>query len=148
MLKEKLNDLIKEAMVSHDTIRLDVMRQIKATFTNFEKEGKTLTESDEESLLFKLVSQHGDSIKHYKQGNRQDLADKEIAELNILNEYLPKQPTDDEIMEYTKQICSELADEKGTVAMKCMKDIMGKVRAKYPRADGAVVSSVVKNYGK
>jgi uncharacterized protein YqeY len=148
MLKDRLNDLIKEAMVNHDTTRLDVMRQIKTIFTNFEKEGKTLTEADEEDLLFKLVSQHADSIKQYKQGNRQDLADKETAELDILNEYLPKQPTDEEIMEYVKQICADFTDENGTVSMKSMKDIMERVRAKYPRANGAVVSTVVKNYGK
>lgn len=148
MINEKLNDLIKEAMLNHDYTRLEVVRSIKAMFTNFEKEGKTLTEADETKLLLKMVSQREDSITQYFKAGRQDLVDKETAELAILKEYTPVQASDDEIAEYTKEVCQRFVQENGSVAMKDMKTILATVQEKYSTANGKVVSSVVKEYGK
>jgi len=148
MLKHKLNDLIKETMLKHDHTRLEVVRSIKAMFTNFEKEGKTLTEADEARLLLKMVSQREDSITQYFNAGRQDLADKETAELAILKEYAPVQASDDEIAEYTKEVCQRFVQENGSVAMKDMKAILAMVQEKYSTANGKVVSLVVKEHGK
>lgn len=148
MLKEKLNDLIKEAMLNRDNTRLEVVRSIKAVFANFEKEGKTLTEADEAKLLLKMVTQREDSIIEYFKGGRQDLVDKETAELAILKEYAPVQASDDEIAEYTKEVCKCFVEENGSVSMKDMKNILAMVQEKYSTANGKVVSSVVKDYGK
>ena len=148
MLKDRLNDLIKEAMLEHDTTRLEVVRSIKTMFTKFEKEGKTLTEADEVKLLLKMISQREDSIIQYFKAGRQDLVDKETAELTILKEYAPVQASDDEIAEYTKEVCQRFVQENGSVTMKDMKTILAMVQEKYSTANGKVVSSVVKDYGK
>ena len=148
MLKDRLNDLIKEAMLEHDTTRLEVVRSIKTMFTKFEKEGKTLTEADEAKLLLKMISQREDSIIQYFKAGRQDLVDKETAELAILKEYAPVQASDNEIAEYTKEVCQQFVQENGSVTMKDMKPILAMVQEKYSTANGKVVSSVVKEHGK
>lgn len=146
MLREKLNDLIKESMLNHDNVRLNVMRSIKTAFTNFEKEGKELTDVDEINLMNKMVSQRKDSIEQYKQGGRQDLAEKEEKELTIINEYLPKEPTEEEIIKLVKETIAKIEDENGAkVEMRNMKGIMAAVKQVYPTADGKLVSSIVKS---
>lgn len=146
MLKEKLNDLIKEAMLNHDNARLEVVRSIKTAFTNFEKEGKELTDSDETRILLKMVSQREDSVEQYRNGGRQDLAEKEQGELGILNEYVPKQPTEEEIAALTRTVISSFESANGRkVEMRDMKTILAEVQKTYPTANGKVVSAVVKN---
>lgn len=146
MLREKLNDLIKEAMLSHDHTRLEVVRSIKTAFTNFEKEGKELTDADEVKLLLKMYAQREDSVTQYFSAGRQDLVDKESAELAILKEYIPKQPSEDDIIELTKKVISEFETSNGRkVEMRDMKSILAEVQKTYPSANGKVVSGVVKS---
>lgn len=145
MLREKLNELIKNAMLSHDNTRLEVIRSIKTAFTNFEKEGKELTDADESKILLKMVSQREDSIEQYNKGARYDLAEKEQNELNILNEYVPKQPTDEEITNLTKGVITAFETQNGRkVEMRDMKTILAEVQKTYPSANGKIVSGVVK----
>ena len=146
MLREKLNELIKSAMLNHDTVRLEVIRSIKTAFTNFEKEGKELTDVDESKILLKMVSQREDSIEQYNKGVRYDLAEKEQNELNILKEYVPKQPTDEEITNLTKGVIAAFETQNGRkVEMRDMKTILAEVQKTYPSANGKIVSSVVKS---
>lgn len=146
MLREKLNELIKSAMLNHDTVRLEVIRSIKTAFTNFEKEGKTLTDADESKILLKMVSQREDSIEQYNKGVRYDLAEKEQNELNILKEYVPKQPTDEEITNLTKGVIAAFETQNGRkVEMRDMKTILAEVQKTYPSANGKIVSGVVKS---
>ncbi len=145
MLREKLNDLIKEAMLNHDNVRLNVMRSIKAVFTKFEKDNQGITDVDEENLLSKLVAEHEDSIEKYTKGGRKDLADIEEKELKILIEYAPKQPTEEEIIDLTRKIIAEFETANGRkVAMRDMKVILGELQKTYPKTNGSIVSSVVK----
>ena len=145
MLREKLNELIKSAMLNHDTVRLEVIRSIKTAFTNFEKEGKTLTDADEVKILLKMVAQREDSIDKYNKGVRYDLAEKEQNELNILNEFVPKQPTEEEIVNLTKGVIAAFETNNGRkVEMRDMKAILGEVQKTYSSASGSIVSSVVK----
>ena len=145
MLREKLNDLIKEAMMSHDHARLEVVRSIKTAFTNFEKEGKELTDADEIKLMNKMVSQRKDSIEQYKKGDRHDLVEKEMGELAILESFMPKQPSEDDIAELTKKVISDFETSNGRkVEMRDMKSILAEVQKTYPSANGKVVSMVVK----
>lgn len=145
MLRENLNELIKEAMLNHDNVRLNVMRSIKAVFTKFEKDNQGITDVDEENLLSKLVSEHEDSIEKYTKGGRKDLADIEEKELKILIEYAPKQPTEEEITDLTRKIIAEFETANGRkVTMRDMKVILGELQKTYPKANGSVVSSVVK----
>lgn len=146
MIREKLNELIKSAMLNHDNVRLEVIRSIKTAFTNFEKEGKELTDADESKILLKMVSQREDSIEQYKKGVRYDLAEKEQNELNILNEYVPKQPTDEEITNLTKGVIVAFETQNGRkVEMRDMKTILAEVQKTYPSANGKIVSGVVKS---
>lgn len=146
MLREKLNELIKGAMLNHDNVRLEVIRSIKTVFTNFEKEGKELTDADETKLLLKMVSQREDSIEKYKEGGRNDLVEKEQNELNILNEFVPKQPTDEDIANLTKKVIADFETQNGRKAeMRDMKVILAEVQKTYPSASGKVVSGVVKS---
>lgn len=145
MLREKLNDLIKEAMMSHDHARLEVVRSIKTAFTNFEKEGKELADADEIKLMNKMVSQRKDSIEQYKQGGRPDLVEKEMGELAILESFMPKQPSEEDIAELTKKVISDFETSNGRkVEMRDMKSILAEVQKTYPSANGKVVSMVVK----
>lgn len=145
MIRENLNELIKEAMLNHDNVRLNVMRSIKAVFTKFEKDNSGITDADEENLLSKLVSEHEDSIEKYTKGGRKDLADIEEKELKILIEYAPKQPTEEEIIDLTRKIIAEFETTNGRkVTMRDMKVILGELQKTYPKANGSVVSSVVK----
>lgn len=145
MLREKLNELIKSAMLNHDTVRLEVIRSIKTAFTNFEKEGKELTDADESKILLKMVSQREDSIEQYSNAGRQDLVDKESGELAILKEYIPKQPSEEDIAELAKKVISEFEGNNGRkVEMRDMKAILAEVQKTYPSANGKVVSMVVK----
>lgn len=146
MLREKLNELIKNAMLSHNNTRLEVIRSIKTAFTNFEKEGKELTDADESKILLKMVSQREDSIEQYNKGVRYDLAEKEQNELNILKEYVPKQPTDEEITNLTKGVIAAFETQNGRKAeMRDMKTILAEVQKTYPSANGKIVSGVVKS---
>lgn len=146
MLREKLNELIKSAMLNHDNVRLEVIRSIKTAFTNFEKEGKELTDADESKILLKMVSQREDSIEQYNKGVRYDLAEKEQNELNILKEYVPKQPTDEEITNLTKGVIAAFETQNGRkVEMRDMKTILAEVQKTYPSANGKIVSGVVKS---
>lgn len=144
-MKEKIVDLMKESMLQKDSTRTSVLRAIKTAFTNFEKEGKTLTEADEVKILMKLKSQREDAINQFKSANREDLVDNEQKELDILIEYIPKQPSEDDIKEYTQSIIDRLKTTNGSITMKDMKSILSEVQQKYPTVNGKIVSECVKN---
>ena len=144
-MKEKIVELMKESMLKKDSTRTSVLRAIKTAFTNFEKEGKILTEADEVKILMKLKSQREDAINQFKSANRQDLVDNEQKELDILIEYIPKQPSEDDIKEYTQSIIDRLKTTNGSITMKDMKAILSEVQLKYPTVNGKIVSECVKN---
>lgn len=144
-MKEKIVELMKESMLQKDSTRTSVLRAIKTAFTNFEKEGKTLTEVDEVKILMKLKSQREDAINQFKSANRIDLVENEQNELNILMEYIPKQPSEDEIKEYTQTIIDRLKTTNGSITMKDMKSILTEVQQKYSTVNGKIVSECVKN---
>ena len=98
-LKDTLNAEFRQAMKDKDTQKRSVLRLILASVKNAEiaKQGE-LSDGDVLGLISKEVKQHQDSIEAFKQGNRQDLADKEQVELELLEQYLPKQLTREEIV--------------------------------------------------
>lgn len=144
-MKEKIVELMKESMLQKDSTRTSVLRAIKTAFTNFEKEGKTLTEVDEVKILMKLKSQREDAINQFKSANRIDLVENEQKELDILMEYIPEQPSEDEIKEYTQTIIDRLKITNGSITMKDMKSILTEVQQKYSTVNGKIVSECVKN---
>jgi len=140
-LKEKLNADVRQAMRGGDTLRRSVIRLVLAAVKNAEiaKQG-ALEDSDILGVIAKEVRQHQESIEAFKQGNRQDLVTKEEAELAVLNEYLPKQLTRDEIIAEARLTIEEVGAQGPGDKGKVMPKIIAKLKG---RADGREINEVV-----
>ena len=140
-LKEKLNADLRQAMKGGDTLRRSVIRLVLAAVKNAEiaKQG-ALEDSDILGVIAKEVRQHQESIEAFKQGNRQDLVTKEEAELAVLNEYLPKQLTRDEIIAEARLTIEEVGAQGPSDKGKVMPKIIAKLKG---RADGREINEVV-----
>ena len=145
-LKDRIGEDIKTAMKAKDKIRLETVRSIKKII--LEKESSVrpsgqeeLTETQEIELLVQLAKQRRDSIAQYQQANRADLADQEAQELAILEEYLPRQLSDDAVAaaidEIIAQVGATSAKDLGKVMGPAMQQLKGK-------ADGKKVQDLVK----
>lgn len=140
LLRDKLVALIGESMKARNHERTETLRLIKAELLKAETANRnTYNEQVETKTLLKMIASHKDSIAQFV--GRQDLIDKEEAELKIIQEFAPKEVSEEEIIAYTKEVIS---NRKPT--MKDMKEILSTVQAKYPTANGKTVSSVLKSY--
>ncbi len=144
-LHEQIKNNIKESMKARDSIRLDVMRGLVTAFTNeLVATGKTPQDmlSDEDALrvITRASKQRKDSIEQFTKGNRMDLVEVEVAQLKIIEEFLPKLMEVSQIEEFVKSKYAELPDKdptkKGMFIASVMKDLKGK-------ADGSQVKKVV-----
>ena len=144
MYNEIINTKIADAMKAHNQIELDVWRAIKTAFINYvtAKAGNLLNDETELNIINKMAAQRKDAAEQYTNANRTDLAEKELAEYNILISLLPKEPTEDEIIAEINSVVSTL-DHK--VSMADMKVIMGAVKNKYPTVNGGIVSKFVRS---
>src|SRR6185503_6874706 len=134
---------IKTAMKQKDSLRLDVLRGMKTAIKNKEIEKvKNLAEEEVVQVLQTLVKQRKDSIEQFSRGNRPDLAQREEAELRILQEYLPEPVATDEIQRVVKQAISELGVSDPRDMGKVMKAVMGKFSGRL--VDGKTVSDLVR----
>lgn len=144
-LETQINQDIKAAMIAKDTIRLRGLRAIKAAIllANTEK-GHTeeLTEDGEIKVLQKLVKQRKESAEIYQQQDRKDLYTIEIEEMQVIEEYLPKQLEREEIENVVRGIIAET----GASSIKDMGKVMGAANQKLAgQADGRTISEVVKS---
>lgn len=145
-LKEQiLADLII-AMKAKDKERLQVLRSLKAKMQEKEiserKDGEaTLTEDQAVAVLMKAAKQRKESITQFEEGDRMDLADKEKAELIIIEEYLPKMMSEAEVRDFVAKKISDMGASGPQDMGKVMGPIMGALKGK---ADGGLVSSIVK----
>jgi len=143
MLEEKILNDYKEAMKNKDALKVSTLSFLRAQFMNLviEKKKKSLDDIDCIAVIKKSVKQHQDSIEQFKQGNRQDLVDKETKELEILKSYLPPELAEEEI----KKIIEEAVSLTGAKDIKDMGKVMKEVTAKIAgRADSKLVSELVK----
>ena len=143
-----INKHIAEAMKAKDREKLSTLKLIKAELVKAEKDGITLDDAKEAKILMKMVDQRKESISQYIKGGRNDLAEAEQKEIDVIKEYIPEQPTDEEIEAYTNDAINNYVIEKGDdyqVSMKDMKSILSIVQEKYPMANGKIVSNVLKN---
>lgn len=110
MLKEKINELMKEAMKSGDKVKLETLRSIRAAFIEFDKSGsgKELNEEEEIKIINSLVKKRKESIEIFEKANRLDLAEKEKMELEILQSFLPSQLSEEEISKKLDEIIQQL----------------------------------------
>lgn len=145
-----VDEMIKNAMKDKNLELLGVLKLIKAEFlkksTEPGRSSRELTEDEQVKVLLKMASQREDSIRQYIDGGRQDLADAEKKELEILSEFVPKQPTDEELEEYVRGVISAycaVKEETHTLSMKDMKPIMDIVKEKYPTANGKIISKTL-----
>lgn len=143
-LKANIETEIKNAMLAKDKDRLRALRAIKSLILLEETKegaGASLTADDEIKLLTKAAKQRKDSADIYKQQNREDLYAVEMAELAIINEFLPKQLTEDELVAELKKIIAET----GASSAKDMGKVMGvATKSLAGKADGKLISQKVK----
>jgi len=135
MLQEKLAADLKGAMKSGDKTRLEVIRLLRASIKNAEiKQQKSLEDPDILGVIAKEAKQRRESIAEFAKGNRQDLVDKEEAELAILLEYLPQQISREEIVAAARQVIEEVGargpGDKGKVMQKLMPQLKGKAEGR------------------
>ncbi len=146
MLRENLQKALKESMLAKDTQRVGAIRLMIAGMKekDVDARGKGLTEASEADLLAMLqnmVKQRRDSIDMYIKGNRQDLADKERAEISVIETFMPKQMNDEEIQAAVAAAISST----GATSMKDMGKVMGELKAKYVgQMDFGKVNGIVK----
>lgn len=144
-LREKINEDMKTAMKSGDKVRLETIRSVRALILEFDKSGanRELTPEDEIAMLSTAVKKRKESVEMFTNAGRMDLAEKESAELKILQEYLPKQLSEDEIIEEIKAIAAQVnaatKADFGKLMPAAMKSLKGK-------ADGKAVKLLVEKF--
>lgn len=143
-LFDKVSEDIKEAMKARDKVRLETLRNIKKVFLEAKTApgaNDTLEDADAFKILQKLAKQGRESARTYTDNSRQDLADAELAQAAVIEEYLPKQLGEDEIEAEVRKVIADT----GAQSMKDMGKVMGIVSKQLAgRADGRAISAVVK----
>jgi uncharacterized protein YqeY len=143
-LKTDIEAQIKQAMLKKEKTRLTALRAIKALILLAETEKgakEELTKELELKLLTKAAKQRKDSFQIYKEQSREDLAEVESAELIVIEEFLPKQLTDDEVMAEVK----EIIEETGASGPQDMGKVMGMATKKLSgKADGKLISQLAR----
>ena len=142
-LKAQITDDMKSAMKAGDKDRLKVIRLILAAIKQVEVD--TRAEMDEPAVLAvlnKMVKQRRDSVTQFQAGNRNDLADIELVEIVVLEDYLPEQLSDGEL----DQLVDKAIADTGAESIRDMGKVMGQVKKQAEgRADMAAVGAKVKS---
>lgn len=146
MLTEKIQNDLKDAMRTKDEQKLSVIRMLKSAIQYYEinKGGSGYKATDEDiiEVIEKEVKKRRESIEMYKQGGRPELAEKEQSELEVLQQYLPEQLSEEEI----KKLVDEAVEQTGATEMKDMGKVMGVLMPKLKgKADSSLVSQIVKS---
>lgn len=145
MIQKQIKEKIKEAMKARNELELSVLRGLSAAFTNElvanrKKPSDTLSDEEALAVIKKQAKQRKDSIEQFRNGEREDLAEKETKELDILSKYMPEEMSREEIEKIANAKKEELgiADKSkiGILMGAIMKEVKGK-------ADGRMVKEVV-----
>ena len=143
-LFEQIGEDIKAAMKARDKVRLDTLRNIKKVFLEAKTApgaNDTLTDADALKIISKLAKQGKETAATYTQAGRQDLADAELAQVQVIEGFLPKQLSQEEIEAEVKAIIAEV----GATSMKDMGKVMGTASKQLAgKADGRLISDIVK----
>ena len=141
VLKAKLSDDLKQALRSGDTVKRDTLRMLIASANNAEiAKQSALTDTDVLGVISKEVKRRQESIDAFKKGNRPDLVSKEEAEMAVLQSYLPKQMTRDEVMAVAREVITSLGAKGMGDKGKVMQQLMPKLKGK---ADGKDINDAV-----
>jgi len=147
MLREKINESLKEAMKAKDATKVSTLRMVNAGIKERDIAARTEASrdliSDEQvmQMMQTMVRQRRDSVEMYTKGDRPDLVEKELAEIAIIESYLPKQMSDDEI----RAVASDLIKELGVTGQKEMGKVIGAIKARFAgQIDLGRASAVIK----
>ena len=140
-IKQKLGDDLKQALRARDALKCNTLRLLLSDINYAEMAKQApLEENDILGVIAKEIRQHRESIDAFRQGNREDLASKEEAELAILQGYLPEQLSREDIVsaarDVIREVCAEGIKDKGKVMSQLMPRIKGK-------AEGRIINEVV-----
>ena len=142
-LIERIGEDMKSAMRARDTVRLGALRMAKAALMNREVErGRALDEPESQQVIASLIKQRRDSIEQFEKGGRSDLAEKERAEIDLLQVYLPPPVATDELERAIEAAIVETGATTPKDMGKVMKAVMGTLGA--APVDGKLVSDMVK----
>jgi len=144
-LIEQIQKDITAAMKARDEQRLSTLRMVKAALKNREIEKMApLDDKEAQQVLSTLIKQRKDSVAQFTKGGRQEMADKEAAEITLIEFYMPKAAGEEEIVAGVKAVIAEMGaptmKDMGTV----MKNVMARFSAAGMRVDGKQVSEIVK----
>ncbi len=144
-LVDQIQKDITAAMKARDEARLSTLRMVKSALMNRKIEKMAdLDEKEAQQVLSTLIKQRKDSVEQFTKGGRQEMADKESAEIVVIESYLPKAASEDDIAAGVKAVIAEMGSptmkDMGTV----MKNAMAKFASQGMRVDGKVVSEAVK----
>lgn len=142
-LKEKIAEDMKTAMKAGEKLRLETLRGIRAGMLEFEKSGadKEMSADDEMKLLITAAKKRREAMDIYSQNNRPELAEKEAAELAIIQQYLPQQLSREDIVSRVDQVITEVGAAGPQDINKVIPILMKEMKGK---ADGKLVQEVVK----
>ena len=146
MLRDDINNSLKDAMKAGDARRVSTLRLVNASLKNADIEARgqgkpALTDDDVLGVLQKMIKQRQESVELYEKGGRADLVAQEQGEIDVISSYLPKQMTEAEIAETV----ALLVKETGASAMKDMGRVMAAIKERYAgKLDTAKASAAVK----
>jgi uncharacterized protein len=142
-LKQKLNDDLRQSMRDRNEVKTSTLRLLLSAIKYAEIKPDrqvVLTDADILGVIAKEIKQREDSIEAYKAGHRQDLVDRESAEMVILKTYMPQQLTREEVTAEAKQMITELGAKGPGDKGKVMGKLVAKLKGK---ADGKIINDVV-----
>jgi uncharacterized protein YqeY len=144
-ISEKVQKDMTEAMKARDERRLSALRMVKAALKNreIEKRGK-LDDSEEMQVLNSLIKQRKDSVEQFTKGGRQELAEKETAEIKLIETYLPQAVPEAEIESVVRAKVAEMGSPTLKDMGGLMKAVMAHFQAVGARVDGKLVSEIVR----
>jgi uncharacterized protein len=144
-LLERLNNDMKQAMKNKEKDKLSVIRMIKASMQNeaIKLGVKELSEVDELTILSRELKQRKDSLHEFDKAGREDLVEKLRTELSIVELYMPKQLSEEELSDIVKQTIAEVGATSKAEMGKVMSAIMPKVKGK---AEGSLVNKFVQQH--
>ncbi|MBY9079435.1 GatB/YqeY domain-containing protein [Paenibacillus sp. HN-1] len=143
-LSERLNEDMKQAMKSKDKFKLSTIRMVRSTIKNLEIDLKrTLDDNEVLDILSREIKQRKDALQEFEKAGRDELAASNKAEIEIIQEYLPEQLSEEEIKVIVQQTIQETGASSKTDMGKVMSALMPKVKG---RADGKLVNQAVQQF--
>ncbi len=145
MLKDRIQDDMKAAMIAHDEAKLSTIRMLKSAIQYFEIQkggaGYAATDEDVVDVVGREIKKRREAVELYRQGGREDSAIKEEDEAKVLESYLPEQMSEEEVRNLVKEAVTQTGASAPQDMGKVMGALMPKVKGK---ADGTLISNLVR----